>query len=142
VPTVAPAVTPSAPAALPNAPTPAVAAPVVPAAPAAPDPAGIADVVRSYARAIASRDIGAVRQAYPGLTAEQERNFGQFFDATRSLRVDFSVADVEASGSTAEAQLAGTYDFVTTGGKSQKQPVSFHASLRHDGTRWRLTSVR
>ena len=36
-------------------------------------------LVAAYARAIESRDIGAVRRAYPGITSEQARGFEQFF---------------------------------------------------------------
>jgi hypothetical protein len=111
-------------------------------APAAPDPARIADAVAAYARAIESRDLGALRQAYPGLTAAQERNFAQFFDATRALKASLAVASADVTGATAEVRVAGSYEFVTGAGKTERQPVSFHASLRHDGTRWRLTSVR
>jgi serine/threonine protein kinase len=109
---------------------------------AAPNAADIAPTVQAYARAIESRDIGAIRRVYPGLTSDQQRGFEQFFQASRSINVTFRVANVEASGASADARLVGTYEYVTTAGKAERQPVSFAATLRHDGNGWRLVSVR
>jgi serine/threonine-protein kinase len=102
----------------------------------------ISTTVQSYARAIESRDIGAVRRAYPGITSDQARGFEQFFQSARSINVTFSVTGVEVNGNNADARLVGTYQYVTSDGKSERQPVSFSASLRYDGSSWRLTSVR
>jgi serine/threonine-protein kinase len=102
----------------------------------------VAGVVAAYARAIESRDIGAVRRAYPGLTGDQARGFEQFFDGTRSINVTFRVVGLEANGNSADARLVGSYEYVTTTGKTERQPVSFAATLRNDGSSWRLVSVR
>ena len=102
----------------------------------------ISAAVASYARAIESRDIGAVRRAYPGITSDQSRGFQQFFQSARSINVTFRIADLDTSGSSAEARLIGTYEYVSSDGKTERQPVSFNASLRNDGSGWRLTSVR
>jgi len=83
-----------------------------------------------------------VRRVYPGLTADQARGFEQFFQSARSINVTFRVAGLETSGNSADARLVGTYEYVTTAGRTERQPVSFAATLRHDGTSWRLTSVR
>jgi len=112
------------------------------AAPAAPSPADIGPVVQSYARAIESKDMGAIRRVYPGLTSDQQHGFEQFFQSARNINVTFRVTNVEANGSSADARLVGTYEYVTSTGQSQKQPVSFAATLRHDGGQWRLVSVR
>ena len=102
----------------------------------------IASAVAAYARAIESRDIGAVRRVYPGLTSDQARGFEQFFQAARSINVTFRVTDVETNGNNADARLVGTYQYTSSDGKPQTQPVSFSASLRYDGSSWRLSSVR
>ena len=128
-----------------TAPRPVVSAPAQeapPPAPALPSTAGIAPTVEAYARAIESRDISAIRRVYPGLTSDQQRNFEQFFQSARNINVTFRVANVEASGSSADARLVGTYEYVTSAGKTERQPVSFAATLRHDGNAWRLVSVR
>ena len=103
--------------------------------------ADIASVVAAYARAIESRDIGAVRRAYPGLTSDQARGFEQFFESARSINVTFRVVGLETSGNSADARLVGTYEYVS-GSRTERQPVSFAAALRNDGSSWRLVSVR
>ena len=130
-------------------PPPVVSAPVVqapkqeaPPTPAAPSAADIAPTVQAYARAIESRDIGAIRRVYPGLTSNQQQGFEQFFQAARSINVTFRVTNVEFSGASADARLVGAYEYVTTAGKAERQPVSFAAALRHEGNGWRLVSVR
>jgi eukaryotic-like serine/threonine-protein kinase len=132
-----------------QSPPPVVSAPVVqaprqeaPPTPAAPSAADIGPTVQAYARAIESRDIGAIRRVYPGLTSNQQQGFEQFFQAARSINVTFRVTNVELSGASADARLVGSYEYVTTAGKAERQPVSFAASLRHEGNGWRLVSVR
>jgi hypothetical protein len=116
---------------------------VVPTAPVPPTAADIAPAVEALARAIESKDIGAIRRVYPGLTGDQQRRFEQFFDAARTINASFSVANVASSGpATADAQLVGAYEYVTTAGKTERQPVRFAITLGHDSGRWRLTSMR
>jgi serine/threonine-protein kinase len=115
--------------------TPPVAAP--------PTAADIAPAVEAFARAIESKDIGAIRRVYPGLTADQQRRFEQFFEGARTINASFRVANISSSSaSAAEAQLSGVYEFVTVAGKTERQPVSFAVSLRQEGRTWRLTSLR
>ena len=116
-----------------------VAAPSVAPAPSAAD---FAPAVEAFARAIESRDIGTIRRDYPGLTAGQLRNFEDFFQGIRSLNVTFRVANVEASGASADARLEGNYAFVTNAGITERKPVIFAVTLRHDGKGWRLVALR
>jgi hypothetical protein len=114
-----------------------------PAAPALPTAADIAPAVEAFARAIESKDIGAIRRVYPGLTSDQQRRFEQFFEGARTINASFKVASMSASGpSTADAHLVGVYEFVTVAGKTERQPVSLAATLTQDGRTWRLTSLR
>ena len=127
------------------APPPAPPPPVTKIAEPEPRPAPreeIATTVAAYARAIESRDIGAVRRVYPGITSDQARGFEQFFQSARNINVTFRVTGVETNGNSADARLVGTYAYVTSEGKTERQPVSFSASLKYDGGTWRLTSVR
>jgi serine/threonine protein kinase len=125
----------------PAAPPPAQeSAPPVAAPPTAAD---IAPAVEAFARAIESKDIGAIRRVYPGLTGDQQRRFEQFFEGARTINASFRVTNISASSaSAADAQLAGVYEFVTVAGKTERQPVSFAVSLRQEGRTWRLTSMR
>jgi hypothetical protein len=110
-----------------------------------PGPATAADVApifESYARAIEARDVAAIRRVYPALTADQQRGFEQFFDAARKVDVTFRVASVEGSATSAEARVNGTYQYESSSGRVERQPVSFIATLRRDGSSWRLVSLR
>ena len=122
---------------------PAIVTPPPPAQLAANPAVEIGAVVAGYARAIESRELAAVRRAYPGISAAQLRGFEQFFDAARSIRATFVVSRVEVANQLAEATVTGAYDYVSDG-KSQHQPVNFQATLRRDssGGGWQLVSVR
>jgi hypothetical protein len=117
-------------------------APETLAAPAPATAADLAPVFDAYARAIESRDLAAIRRVYPGLTADQQHGFEQFFQSARKIDVTFRVANVESTGSSAEARLAGSYEYESVTGKVERTPVNFAATLRRDGSEWRLVSLR
>jgi len=122
--------------------SPPTEAPVAAPPPGPATAADVAPVFESYARAIEARDIAAIRRVYPGLTADQQRGFEQFFEAARKLDVTFRVASVEGSATTTEARVNGTYQYESSSGRVERQPVSFVATLRRDGSSWRLVSLR
>jgi serine/threonine protein kinase len=113
-----------------------------PPTPATATAADIAPVVEAYARAIESRDIGAIRRANPGLTSDQQRNFEAFFQNARSVNVTFRITNLESTGASADARLVGSFDYVNTENREQRLPVSLSATFRHEGSAWRLVSVR
>ena len=115
---------------------------IPPSRPAANPAAEINQVVAAYARAIESRDIATLRRAYPGMTDAQRSAFEGFFRDTRSLNASLGVSGLEVNGSTAEARLTGTYEFVTSSGTPERRPVSFRASLVNEGGVWKLMMVR
>jgi len=110
--------------------------------PAAPTAADIAPAVEAYARAIESRDIGAIRRVNPGLTSDQQRNFEAFFQNARSVNVTFRITNLESTGASADARLVGSFDYVNAENRDQRLPVSLAATFRHEGNSWRLVSVR
>jgi serine/threonine-protein kinase len=110
--------------------------------PAATSAAEIAEVIADYARAIGSRDVAAVRRAYPSMTADQQRGFEQFFQSVRALRADFTVSDLDVVDSTADARVSGAYEFVGNDGRTERQPIAFRATLRRHGATWKLMAVR
>ena len=109
--------------------------------PAANPAADIAATVAAYARALESRDVAAVRRAYPTITSAQAKGWEQFFSTLRSLRVNLAINGLEVTGATADAKLVGVYDYITDAGKAAQQPVSFQASFRREGSTWQLVSV-
>jgi hypothetical protein len=113
-----------------------------PAAPSPPSNADLAPSVEAYARAIESRDIGAIRRVNPGLTSDQQRNFEAFFQSARNINVTFRITNIESSGNSGEARLVGGFDYVNAENRTAQLPVSFAATFRHEGNTWRIVSVR
>jgi serine/threonine-protein kinase len=104
--------------------------------------AEIANVIDAYARAIESRDMAQLRRVYATITSDQASAFSDFFSSTRALRAILAVKSVQIDGNKATAHVAGTYEFTTTAGRAQQQPVTFQVELRHDGGSWKLVGVR
>ncbi len=152
-PSPAPAAPAPAPAPVPAptpAPTPAaesaVAPPKVPAAAAQPssDPqAEIRGVLAAYANAVQSQNVDNIRRLYPGMTAAQQRGWEQFFESVRDVKAQLSVAQLDVSNGTAEAQVTGTYTYLNGSTReTERQPVAFHAVLRREAGTWHITQVR
>jgi hypothetical protein len=53
-----------------------------------------------------------------------------------------AVKNLQVDGANATARVAGTYEFTTSAGRTQQQPVSFQTELHRDGTTWKLIAVR
>ena len=102
----------------------------------------IGNVIDAYARAIESRDMSQLRRVYTAITNDQASAFSDFFSSTRALRAVLAVKNLQVDGNRATAHVAGTYEFTTTAGRAQQQPVTFQAELRHDGGNWKLVAVR
>jgi serine/threonine protein kinase len=154
---IAPAAAPVPPAAVPPprpaaesttapAPAPAVSPPSpVPApAPSPPDPRPeIRRVIGEYSGAIESQSLADLRRVYPGMTPLQQRGWEQFFQVVRDVKAKLSVAQLDVANDTAAAQITGTYTYLNTStGRTEQQPVSFHAALRREGAQWRISQVR
>ena len=104
--------------------------------------AQVSAVIAAYARALESRDIDELRRVYPTMSASQRSAFQDFFRSTRSLRATLSVGALQIDGPSAEAQLTGFFDYMTSAGVAEQRPVSFRASLHRDGNVWKLVAVR
>ena len=125
------------------------AAPVrAPAAALAPPPTHentseqIGTVIAAYARALETLDLGEVRRVYPTMSSEQRSAFSDFFRSIRTLKANLTVASVQGDGPTAEAQVTGTFDYVTTSGVSEQRKTSFVASMRRDRGVWAIAAIR
>jgi ketosteroid isomerase-like protein len=150
-PGAAPAVAPQGAAATPPltspAPTPSAAAPTLtppppPAAPAPIDPRPqIESAIATYAQALQSRDINAVKRIAPGLGPQALQGWRDFFQRVRDLRVSLHVRHVDASGATAQVDVSGTSEFVQDG-QNVSQPMNFRATLERGADGWRITALQ
>jgi hypothetical protein len=130
-------------------PAPAESQPAPAAAPApppqpAPDPAPeIRRLLAAYGPAVESQSVDNIRRLYPGMTAAQQRGWEQFFQAVRDVKAQLSVANLEVSNGTAEAQMTGSYTYLNSSTQeTERRPIAFHVSLRREATGWRITQVR
>jgi serine/threonine-protein kinase len=139
-PTVSSSLPVAAPPPTPTVPPPA--APKTPPVPADQRPA-IRTVIGEYAAAIESRSLQDLRRVYPGMTSVQQRGWEQFFQLVRDVEADLSLTQLVVSGGSAEGQITGAYTYLNTStGRAEHQPVSFRASFKSDGGKWRLVQVR
>ncbi len=128
-------------------PIPVAAAPPPPVQQASVAPVGnpsgeISGLVADYAKALETRDVSALRRVYPDMSASQVRNFEDFFRSIRTLRTTLAMSNLQIDGATAEARLVGAYDFVTSTGQSEHQPVALNAVFRKDSGGWRIASIK
>jgi serine/threonine protein kinase len=101
-------------------------------------------IIADYARAIASRDVAAVRRVYPGLTAQQQRAWEQFFQSTQQIQANLSIASLDQSGPNADVAVAGSFDYLLRGSERREhRQVFFQSTFKRDaaGT-WRMVAVR
>jgi len=124
------------------------AAPVAIAPPATVAPAPRENVpelvnaaIAAYARALESLDVAQLRRAYPAISVDQRKAFDDFFRSIRTLKATLSVGNLQVDGANAEAQVTGSFDYVTSNGATERRPVSFVATLHRDRGSWIITAV-
>jgi len=140
------AVAPAAPAPAPL-PAPTVVSPAAPVPhppPPPPDPRPeIGALVSRYATAVESGSVVNLKQVYPGMTAAQQQGWEQFFRLVRDVKAELAVGALDVTNSVGEAQVAGSYTYLNTSTqRTERQPVSFRATLRRDGGAWRIVQIR
>lgn len=104
----------------------------------------INDVIQAYARALESRDIDRVRRAYPGITAEQERQLRQALGVMTELKAELGIVGApQQDGDRASAEVSGTYTYYNASSRRQEQaPVTFRAIFERGAEGWRLIQTR
>jgi serine/threonine protein kinase len=126
----------------PSPPAPRVAAPAPAPKPTDPAPE-IRGVIADYAGAIEAKSLPGLQRVYPGMTGLQARGWEQFFQLVRDVKAQLSVAKLDVAGGTADAQITGLYTYLNTStGRAERQPVSFRASFRNEGGKWRILEVK
>jgi hypothetical protein len=99
--------------------------------------------VAEYANAIEAKSLLGLQRVYPAMTGLQARGWEQFFQLVRDVKAQLSVGRLDLSSGAADAQVTGTYTYLnTSSGRTESQPVSFHASFRNEGGKWRMSQVR
>ncbi|MGH7700367.1 MAG: hypothetical protein ACREMJ_07610, partial [Gemmatimonadales bacterium] len=128
--------------ALPRGEPPPAALPAA-APPAADARSQIDRVIAEYARALESLDLGQVRRVHPGLTAEQQQGWRDFFNSVRRLRATLTVTAANVAGARAEVTVTGVYEYENAAtGRTERRPATFAATLVNESGGWRLSAIR
>ena len=101
----------------------------------------VGSIIAAYARALESLDLNELRRVYPAMSAEQRGAFADFFRSIRTLKATLGVAGVQVDGASAEAQVKGAFDYVTTSGATEHRNVSFVGTFRREHGAWTLAAV-
>ena len=96
--------------------------------------------MENYRRAIESRDLSQLRQAYPGMTDEQERGWRNFFGNVTDLTAQLRILELDHSGDDGSARVEATYRYRMN--RSQEQTFVFTATFSRTTQGWRLTAVQ
>jgi serine/threonine-protein kinase len=102
--------------------------------------------IRNFAAAVESGDIERIKQAYPGLTAIQERGWANFFkqskDIKASIRSVRGVRSIDATGNAViEFVMALNSSDRTSGSLITSRPSRYQAKLRREGVNFVLVSL-
>jgi ketosteroid isomerase-like protein len=105
-------------------------------------PGSVESAINRYARAIEDRSVDKLKEAYPKLTDDEQREWetNVFAIATkiRALIIDLKPT-VDGDVAEAEYRLNVTFDYNgSTGGFSRRQ----HATLKRGPSGWQIQSIR
>jgi hypothetical protein len=103
----------------------------------------IRNLVAAYASAVEAGSLSDLRRLYPGMTSAQQLGWEDFFRLVRDVKADLTLGRLDLTNATGAAQVTGTYTYLNTSTqRTERQPVSFSATLRREGGRWRIAEIR
>jgi len=127
-------------------PRPAATAPTLPstippASPVESDDALVRGVLRTYERAIETKNVDLFRSVRPGLSAAEENRLRTSFNQVDSQQVDIVVEDLRIEGRTATVRISRR-DTIMNGGR--RQTASSRQTLRMEKAAggWIITDIR
>ncbi|HEU5174952.1 MAG TPA: serine/threonine-protein kinase [Gemmatimonadaceae bacterium] len=97
--------------------------------------------VSRFAQAISSRDIGALRAAYPGLTPSQERVWRNNFSQFGQIRTSVRYGRPSATDGMAHQPFRLTLNMSDTQGTSTATSLDYIAEYVRSGNTWTLRSI-
>ena len=96
----------------------------------------------AYATALEQRDIDRVKLVWPGLGSAVERNLREGFAFARSLRVVLQPTQIRLVGDTAIATCARHDEVITRDGQRVQNDTRATLTLRREGERWLIESIK
>jgi hypothetical protein len=117
-------------------------APAVPAGPTDAElKAQVGSTIQAYAAALESGNIARVRQMYPGMASERERQLRLALPEMGKLQVQLTVGQVDLNGDHATARVTGRWVF-NQGGQRNVLPADNTYILDRRGAGWVITEIR
>jgi hypothetical protein len=133
----------------PPAPQPRAAAPptttpatVPPASPTESDDALVRGVLRTYERAIETKNVDLFRSVRPGLSAAEENRLRASFNQIDSQQVDVVVEELRIEGRTATVRLSRRDTIIMSGGRRQTASSRQTLRLEKAAGGWIITDIR
>ena len=103
---------------------------------------GVVEVIAEYARAVESESVENLKQVYPGMTAEQQKGWEQFFRTVRDVKSQLNVQRADISGDVSSVLVTGSYTYVNgSTHRTEQQQVSFRAIMRRSDGTWRMSEL-
>jgi hypothetical protein len=122
--------------------TPAPAAPTLPpTSPAESDDSLIRSVIRTYERAIETKNVDLFRSVRPGLSAAEESRLRSSFSQVESQQVDITIEELRAEGRTATVRISRR-DTIVSGGRRQTAMSRQTLRLEKNAANWIITDIR
>ncbi len=105
-------------------------------------PGSVEHAVQRYARGIESLAVDKLKEAYPGLTDEQQKSWETTW--ARATRLKATVTDLQTTvdGDQADVDFRLNVSFEYPAGERGSYSQNQHATLKRTPTGWRLESVR
>jgi eukaryotic-like serine/threonine-protein kinase len=102
----------------------------------------ILDAISRYEAALESRNLGALKRVWPGLSGSQESAVRDEFQHARRIAVEISRPRIEVAGETATATFLRRRELYTTDGQRLDDEYVATMRLRRAGTGWVIEQVR
>ena len=122
------------------APSPAVQPSVPAASPIESDDALIRGVIRTYERAIETKNVDLFRSVRPGLSAAEERTLRASFSQIVSQQVDITIEELRIDGRAANVRLSRR-DTIMSGGRRQTASSRQTLRLEKGASGWIITQI-
>ena len=98
-------------------------------------------IIAEYGRAVAARDIGAVRAAFPGISQSEVGTMENTFSGVDEIRTTMTVQSVDEAVDEATAVVSSVWTFVLDG-RATEARNDFTAVFRLVDGRWRFMERR
>ena len=124
------------------APPPPSPSTIPPTSPVESDDALIRGVLRTYERAIETKNVDLFRSVRPGLSAAEESRLRASFSQIASQQVDIVIDELRIDGRTATARISRRDTMMMSGGRRQTASSRPTLRLEKGATGWIITDIR